>query len=75
MAKLPSTATRQTRVIPAAPDPEPLSLRCRSCDALLTFIDSIGGVGPIERWDRYVCRKCGTAFDYWPRTHSLERIG
>jgi hypothetical protein len=51
-----------------------LSLRCQSCDAPLTFIHTIeGGVEPIERWVRYVCRRCGTGYEYRERTRELKR--
>ena len=54
--------------------PEQEWLLCQSCDGVLTFIDSIaGGVQPVERWDRYVCKRCGTAFEYRPRTRKLKR--
>ena len=56
------------------PDAEQVPLRCPSCDSLLSFIDAIiGGVQPVERWDRYVCRRCGGTYEYRLRTHKLTR--
>jgi hypothetical protein len=59
-------------VLPA--DESALFLRCQSCDFPLTFVEAIlGGVNPVERWDRYVCRRCATAFEYRSRTRKLKR--
>ena len=74
VSNLPPNIRRQARVTITVPDAEPAGLRCQSCDTPLTFIDSIiGGVTPIERWDRYVCRRCGAAFEYRARTRKLKR--
>jgi hypothetical protein len=55
--------------------PEPAGpFRCQTCDALLVFVDTVtGGVSPVEHWDRYSCRKCGTMFEYRRRTRRLRR--
>jgi hypothetical protein len=61
-------------LITRLPDAEQVPLRCPACDDLLTFIDAIiGGVKPVERWDRYVCPRCGGGFEYRPRTRKLKR--
>ena len=49
-------------------------LECQSCASLLTYIPSIiAGPQPTDRRDRYICRHCGTAFEYRGRTRELRR--
>lgn len=44
------------------------------CNFQLTFMRAmVGGVEPLERWERYVCRRCGMAFKYRSRTGMLTR--
>jgi RNase P subunit RPR2 len=51
------------------------SLFCLNCDRPLTFMKTIvGGVQPVEEWDQYACRRCGTAYEYRVRTKRLRRI-
>jgi len=72
--KLPKKIGRDAQIAATAPDEHP-SFRCQSCDgALLTYIKSTtGGVKPIEYWDQYVCRRCGSSFEYRRRTRQLTR--
>jgi hypothetical protein len=69
----PRVKTRIAQVTnePEVPAPHVL---CPSCDYHLTFLNSIvGGVRPIEHWDRYACSRCGGAFEYRRRTRKLRR--
>ena len=44
------------------------------CDTLLTLIHfTIRGIVPVEPWDRCVCHRCGTAFEYRRGTSKLTR--
>jgi predicted RNA-binding Zn-ribbon protein involved in translation (DUF1610 family) len=47
-------------------------LLCPSCDRFLIYRETvISGVKPIERWDYFDCRTCGT-FVYRDRTRKLR---
>jgi hypothetical protein len=66
---------RQVQITATPPDAAVPSLRCESCDSLLTFIYVvIGGVEPLEHWYRYMCHRCRTAYEYRRRTRKLRRI-
>jgi len=61
------------QIATTAPDAD-LSVYCVSCDTLLTLIHfTIGGVVPVAQWDRYVCHRCGMAFEYRRSTSQLKR--
>jgi hypothetical protein len=67
-------AGQPARITTNQQDSAPSWLRCLICDASLDFVHSIeGGVVPVERWDRYECRRCGGAFEYRHRTRVLKR--
>jgi hypothetical protein len=73
VSKPPRKAGQPVQITTTAPDDD-LRLRC-SCDGLLTFVHStVGGVVPVEYWDRYVCHRCSTAFEYRRRTRRLRRV-
>jgi len=73
MANLPRKIGRSVKVTTTTPELD-LSIRCESCDGPLTFIQSSAtGEGEAETLDHFVCRGCGSAFDYRRSTRSLSR--
>jgi hypothetical protein len=73
VSKLPQKTGRQARMA-ALSSTEQESLLCQSCASVLTYIPSIvAGAQPAGDWDRYICRHCGTAFEYRPHTQNLKR--
>ena len=63
-------SARTTRL----PDESVPLVTCPSCDSKLTFIRSVFGLlKRRERWDQFVCNRCGTAYDYHHRTRTLKR--
>jgi predicted RNA-binding Zn-ribbon protein involved in translation (DUF1610 family) len=56
---------------PATPAPQ---LLCPECDRPLVYRQTvISGIKPIERWDYFECRTCGS-FVYRERTRKLRRL-
>jgi hypothetical protein len=73
MAYAKGKAGRPAEIIQDAPETD-MRLHCQACDRLLTFVHTIlGGVVPVERWDRYVCHPCKVFFEYRRRTRTLRR--
>jgi len=63
-------SARTTRL----PDESVPLVICPSCDTKLTFIRSTFGLlKPRERWDQFVCNRCGSGYDYRRRTGTLRR--
>jgi hypothetical protein len=56
---------------PATPAPQ---LLCPGCDRALAYRQTvISGIKPIERWDYFECRTCGS-FVYRERTRKLRAV-
>jgi len=56
----------------SSPDVPAPHLLCPGCDRFLLYRETvISGVKPIERWDYFECRTCGT-FVYRDRTRKLR---
>jgi hypothetical protein len=72
------TSTRKAgrqAYVTATPETAPPVVICESCEKPLTFIHAtIGRVQPVERWDSYASKRCGTGFEYRHRTRRLRRI-
>jgi len=69
-----STPADKTGSTPAGTDSESARLRCPSCDVTLMFVTTmIEVINPGEPWDLYVCRPCGTRFEYRRHTTQLTR--
>jgi len=61
-----------TRTFTSKPDTPPPQLLCPGCGRPLVYRQTvIGGVKPIERWDYFACRTCGS-FVYRTRTRKLR---
>jgi hypothetical protein len=74
MGAPPRKAGQPVRITTTPSHPPPTWLRCSTCDIALTFLESIeGGVVPVERWDRYECKRCAGVFVYRHRTRVLKR--
>jgi len=72
-----SMSQRMQRQRTTNPPLTPPSLRCPSCDAMLSYEQSyIGGVSEraVEQWDYFACARCGP-FQYRHRTRKLKRAG
>jgi hypothetical protein len=68
----PPESGRPARVT-AMPDTPAPQLFCPSCERPLVYRQTVvGGVQPIERWDYFACRTCGS-FVYRDRTRQLRR--
>ena len=68
----PPKRTRRRSTITATPVTAPSPLRCPGCNRPLTYRETVfSGVNPIERWDYFECRTCGT-FVYRDRTRELR---
>jgi hypothetical protein len=69
----PIRRTRRSPMFTSTPDtPAPL-LHCPGCDRALAYRQTvISGIKPIERWDYFECRTCGS-FVYRERTRKLRR--
>jgi len=64
--------TRRPAVFTSTPDTAAPNLVCPICDLPLDYRETvIAGVKPIERWDYFECRTCGT-FVYRDRTKRLR---
>jgi hypothetical protein len=60
---------------PTSAHPHP-TLHCPACDRPLAFAQTaVGGVNPVERWDRYLCSFCHAVFEYRRRTKNLRMYG
>jgi hypothetical protein len=58
----------------SSPETPPPQLFCPKCERPLVYRQTvIGGVKPIERWDYFACRTCGT-FVYRNRTQELRHV-
>jgi hypothetical protein len=63
---------RRSAFVTRNPDPAPQPLFCPTCVTPLVYRQTvIGGVKPIERWDQFDCRTCGS-FEYRYRTRTLR---
>jgi hypothetical protein len=66
--------TRRSPTFTTTPDTPAPQLLCPACDQLLTYRQTvISGIKPIERWDYYECRTCGS-FVYRERTRKLRPV-
>jgi hypothetical protein len=71
----PPKRTGRSPTFTSTPDPAPPQLLCPICDRSLVYQQTvISGVKPIERWDYFECRRCGT-FVYRDRTRKLRPTG
>jgi hypothetical protein len=65
--------TRRTAHVTSTPHPPAPPLFCPTCDRSLVYRQTVvGGVKPLERWDYFDCRTCGS-FVYRDRTRRLRR--
>jgi hypothetical protein len=70
--ELPAKPTRRTAQVTSTPDTPAPQLFCPTCDRPLVYRQTvIGGVKPLERWDYFECRTCGS-FVYRDRTRQLR---
>jgi hypothetical protein len=70
---LPSTRTKRTPRVTSTPETPAPQLLCPQCDYPLVYRETVvGGVKPLERWDYFECRTCGS-FVYRERTRQLRR--
>jgi hypothetical protein len=70
----PLRRTRRVAQVTTTPKPAPPDLVCPECDRPLAYRQTvIGGVKPVERWDYFACRTCGS-FVYRSRTRKLRPI-
>ena len=70
---VPPRRTRLSATFTVTPDPPAPQLFCPTCALPLVYRQTvIGGVKPLERWDYFACRTCGT-FVYRDRTRRLRR--
>jgi hypothetical protein len=66
--------TRRSPTFTTTPDTPAPQLLCPGCDQLLAYRQTvISGIKPIERWDYYECRTCGS-FVYRERTRKLRPV-
>ena len=71
-AGAPLKRTRRSPTFTSTPDTAPPQLLCPGCDRPLVYRQTvISGVKPIERWDYFECRTCGS-FVYRDRTRKLR---
>src|SRR5712664_1987127 len=57
----PPKRTRRRSTITSTPVTAPPLLRCPACNRPLAYRETVfSGVNPIERWDYFECRTCGT---------------
>jgi hypothetical protein len=72
----PITSARRTKRparVTSTPETSAPQLFCPDCDVPLVYRQTvIGGVKPLERWDYFECRTCGS-FVYRDRTRKLRR--
>lgn len=65
--------TRRSPMFTSTPDTPPPQLLCPGCDRPLVYRQTVvSGIKPIERWDYFECRTCGS-FVYRERTRKLRR--
>ena len=63
---------KRSSMFMSTPDTAPPQLLCPSCDRPLVYRQTvISGVKPIERWDYFECRTCGS-FVYRDRRRRLR---
>ena len=68
----PVKRTRRTPTFTSTPDRPAPELLCPGCDHALAYRQTvISGIKPVERWDYYECRRCGS-FVYRERTRKLR---
>jgi predicted RNA-binding Zn-ribbon protein involved in translation (DUF1610 family) len=71
--EFPAKRTKRTTRVTSQPETPPLEMFCPACGLALVYRQTvIGGVRPLERWDYFVCRKCGE-FVYRERTRQLRK--
>ena len=71
-AQPPTKRPRRSPTFTSSPEVPAPQLLCPSCDRFLIYRETvISGVKPIERWDYFDCRTCGT-FVYRDRTRKLR---
>jgi hypothetical protein len=72
VAQPPARRPRRSPTFTSSPEVPAPQLLCPSCDRFLVYRETvISGVKPIERWDYFECRTCGT-FVYRDRTRKLR---
>jgi hypothetical protein len=63
---------KRAALFTSTPDIKAIELTCPTCDCPLLYRQTvISGVKPIERWDYFDCRTCGS-FVYRQRTRTLR---
>ena len=64
--------TRRTARVTSRPETPAPELLCPRCECPLAYRQTVvGGVKPLERWDYFDCRTCGS-FVYRARTRQLR---
>jgi hypothetical protein len=70
--ELPVTRTRRMARVTSTPETPAPQLFCPTCYLPLVYRQTVlGGVKPLERWDYFECRTCGS-FVYRDRTRQLR---
>jgi hypothetical protein len=66
--------TKRVACVTSMPETPPPQIFCPTCDRPLVYRQTVlGGVKPLERWDYFECRICGS-FVYRDRTRQLRRV-